>query len=95
MVSEYVRTVYTACMAWNISEGLFLFFWGDLVRFRFASGCDRRNSFEPEKNYNLIVYAVMHVYMFRTDDQFVPLINGTPVDQPGTRLINRVPGVMG
>ena len=27
-------------------------------------------------------------YMFRTDDQFVPLINGTPVDQP----INRVPG---
>ena len=32
------------------------------------------------------------VYLFRTDDQFVPLINGTPVDQPGTRLINRVPG---
>ena len=30
--------------------------------------------------------------MFRTDDQFVPLINGTPVDQPGTRLINWVPG---
>ena len=32
------------------------------------------------------------VYMFRTDDQFVPLINGTQVDQPGTRLINRVLG---
>ena len=29
--------------------------------------------------------------LFRTDDQFVPLINGTPVDQPGTRLIKRVP----
>ena len=23
MVSEYVRTVYTICMAWNISERLF------------------------------------------------------------------------
>ena len=35
----------------------------DLVRFRFASDCDRRNSFEPEMNYNLIVYVVMHVYI--------------------------------
>ena len=31
--------------------------------------------------------------MFHTDDQFVPLINGTPVDQPGTRLRYNYPVV--
>ena len=36
-------------------------------------------------------YLFISAYMFRTDDQFVPLINGTLVDQPGTRLINGVP----
>ena len=32
-------------------------------------------------------------FMFRTDDQFVSLINGAPVDQPGTRLCYNYPVV--
>ena len=42
--------------------------------------------------YTVYGLQLFTAHMFRTDDQFVPLINGTPVDQPGTRLFNWVPG---